>query len=412
MSVKMNTTDMPNADPAVATDFIPIDRGGTPRSLTPVGVKDYTIAQIEAIAAGGSVADGNGLFALQGGNLKPVDIDLVTQRAIDIVWGKAAQATGADANVLPLKDGATEKTITLAILAAYIRGKIEATILDVSTLDSASTLVGANNLLVVQGSTAKKTTITAINTAIYAGLKDHVEALTEATSVNDSDEMYIIQGGTARKTTVEALKSGVEDAVLAPPTTTHNKIPQWSATQKTLKDGLTLRTAVREIGSTDDASVPTEQAVRNMLGTTADEGIREVVVDGTFALGAIAGVAIATIPEGSHLKSIQANITVEAVTDGTTVRVGLGVDGDVDLYGLTGALTVNNKINTFMKNYDVLETDPAFETRNNTITWTREAIQLKAFPCADNGSIGDSAFTAGILRVRIAYDVMNELADV
>jgi hypothetical protein len=68
----------------------------------------------------------------------------------------------------------------------------------------------------------------------------------------------------------------VDDYVLAPATTTENKIPQWDSTQQKLKDGLVLVETIGDPGS--HTNVPTERAIRNAL-TFSSQDITPVEVE-------------------------------------------------------------------------------------------------------------------------------------
>jgi hypothetical protein len=220
----------------------------------------------------------------------------------------------------------------------------------------------------------------------------------------------LIRSGVAKKITWANLLSVAGDTI-APATTTENYVPQWASAQKTLKDGLLLRTAIRVAASADDISLPTELAVRTAVdamttftggsaagavamrfGATATEGLTTMVVDKTVTLGAVAGVAIFTIPSGAVLRSIQGNIQVAAVAGGTTAIVGIGVDADPNLYAQTANLNKNSKAETAM-----------------APTLLAAPVALEAFPCASSGAIGNTQFSAGTLRVRIVYDVLTSL---
>ena len=254
-------------------ELLPVSDAGSPKSVTIDNIKAFIIDAIEAVAAGSSVTGADGVFLLQGGVIKPMDIDVVSQYAIDTIWGKAAESAPDNADVLALKDGgATEKTVTLALLAEYVRATIEATILDVSDLDSGSTLADDHVFLVTQGSTGKKVAFSAISTAIYGALKDYVVALTGVTPTA-TDVLYIVQGGVEKKVTYANLMASGGDCG-APATTTEDNLPQWSSSQKTLKDGLALVTAIRASGTADNLSVPTEAAVRAVLGGLKELWIR------------------------------------------------------------------------------------------------------------------------------------------
>src|SRR3990172_9378910 len=126
---------------------------------------------MEAIAAGPPPTGADSVFVLQGGALKPIDIDLVAQHAIDTIWAKAAEATGAGANTMPIKVSGTEKTITLTVLAEFVRATIQAAVLDVSDLsDGAGTIATTDYMLVTQGTTGKRIQISDLSTLIYASL--------------------------------------------------------------------------------------------------------------------------------------------------------------------------------------------------------------------------------------------------
>jgi len=270
-------------------ELLPVSDAGSPKSVTIDNIKAFIIDAIEAVAAGSSVTGADGVFVLQSGVMKPMDIDTVSQYAIDTIWGKAAEAAPDSADVLALKDGgATEKTVTLALLAEYVRATVEATILDVSDLDSGATLADDHVFLVTQGSTGKKVAFSAISTAIYGALKTYVVALTGVTPA-DADVLYIVQGGIERKVTYANLMASGGDCG-APATTTEDNLPQWSSTQKTLKDGKAVVTAIRASGTADNLSVPTEAAVRAVLG-----GLKELWVRASdMVASTTAGVATET----------------------------------------------------------------------------------------------------------------------
>ncbi|MHC4635856.1 MAG: hypothetical protein ACYSYU_11745, partial [Planctomycetota bacterium] len=131
--------------------------------------------------------------------LKPVDIDLVAQHAIDTVWGKALEASPDAADIMALKDGGTtEKTITLPVLAEYVRSVIEAAILDVSDLVE-RTPAASDYMLIVDGTTAKQCTFSDLNAAIYASLDTHIIGLGAIAATGDTDLFYTLAGGTTPK---------------------------------------------------------------------------------------------------------------------------------------------------------------------------------------------------------------------
>lgn len=266
------------ADSSVTgVELLPVSDGGSPKSVTVTNIKDFVIDQIEAISAGSSVSGSDSVFIMQSGVLKPVDIDLVAQHAIDTIWGKTAETSPDDADVLPLKDGgSTEKTVTLAYLATYIKTTIESAILDVSDLSAATTPADADNLLITVGTTGKKITYANFVAAVYDALSDYVDGLDAVTAGGDTDIFYIIQGGVEKKMTLAQLATyiGTSNPVSGPSSTTTDYLVQWADTGRTTKDGPALVTTVGAVGA--DTNIPTEQAVREAIGISIIDDLTDI----------------------------------------------------------------------------------------------------------------------------------------
>lgn len=262
---EVKITEMAADSSVTGVEILPVSDGGSPKRVTVDQIKQFVIDAVEAIAAGTAVTGSDSVFILQSGALKPVDIDVVAQHVIDTVWGKAAEASPADNDKLALKDdGGVEKTVLLSVLAAYILAEIENDLLDISSLsDGSGALAGADKMLVVQGTTPKRVTVTNLSTLIYASLKAYVTALAAVTVSAASDVFYCVQGGVEKKVTLTEIATYLGDPPSAPGSTTLNGIPQWSNVTGDLKDGLTLATTVSTPGG--DSVVPSEQAVREAL---------------------------------------------------------------------------------------------------------------------------------------------------
>ena len=254
---------------ADGTEIIPVSDSLASKSITTAVLKTYVVDAIEAIAAGTSVTGSDSVFILQGGVLKPADIDLIAQYAIDLIWARADISTAAaGADIIPIKDGGAagvEKTITLTNLAAFIQTTIEAAILDLSSLSAAATLTDTDVLLVDQGS-AVKTTALLISNYVLGKLQAYVAALTAVTVPADTDVYYVQQGGVNRKITWAIMKGVIGTVGYSGTTTTVDKVPQWNNTSKQLKDGLSVQTTSRASGTVADTSLMTEKAIRDHIG--------------------------------------------------------------------------------------------------------------------------------------------------
>lgn len=147
---------------------------------------------------------------------------------------------------------------------------------------------------------------------------------------------------------------------------------------------------VRQVTGGADAALVTDR-----YGDSATEGYEIRVIDETLsALAAVSTDLTEDVPSGAVILSVQANIETACVAGGTSVKVGVGTTGDPDKYGKTTDLTQNQKIDTL----------PA-----HAVLSSAEDIQVNATATA--GGIGDTAFSAGAVRVRIVYAMTNSLDD-
>ena len=256
-----------SADSSVGgAEEIPANDAGTTKKITVTQVKNFVVDAIEAIAAGTVVDGSDKVYILDATDsaLKPVDIDTTLQHIVDVMWAKAAETSPDNADVLLLKDGgSTEKTVTLAYLAAYVLATIEGDLLDVSDLTVHSSLADADMFLVTSGTTGKKCTYAVLKAAILAAIDTYVTALDAVASPTGTDVFYMLQGGIEKKITLTQLKGEMGD-VIAPASMTENSVPQWSSAQDTLKDGLTVQATVRADGVAVDTALPTEKSVRTL----------------------------------------------------------------------------------------------------------------------------------------------------
>jgi len=265
--------DMAADSSVTGVEILPVSDGGSAKRITTAQIKDYAVAQIQAIVADNTTAatGADGIYVLRAGVLKPVDIDLIEQYVANSIWGKA-DATPVTADKLVFKTaGGVEQTATFTNLAELIRATIEAAILDVSNTGAASALTGTDLVLVGQGGVGKQTTLAAIYAAIYAALNAYVTALGAVTAAGMSDVFYTIQGGAEKKVTLAQLAAAIGVSVIGPAGSVANHIPQFSGTDGgTLKDGLAVATTVGAVGV--DTAVPTEKAVRDALAALSFGG--------------------------------------------------------------------------------------------------------------------------------------------
>jgi hypothetical protein len=276
--------DMTDGAPADGTEIVPVSKSDNPRRISVSDIKTYIVDAIEAIAAGVAPTGADGVFLLQGGALKPVDIDLVAQYAIDLVWAATAEASPADADTLPMYDAseANENTVTLAVLAEYVRTKIEAAILDVSDLaDGSGTLATTDYMLVTQGATAKRITVEDLYDAIYDGLAAHIGGLAAPGGTDDTDELILLKGGVTYAVTLADIASHIEANLTLNGSGTADYLAKWSDSD-TLAAGPTIVGSGAGFSAGTDDSVPTTAAVRGELDSLVndEDDINAALVDG------------------------------------------------------------------------------------------------------------------------------------
>lgn len=147
------------------------------------------------------------------------------------------------------------------------------------------------------------------------------------------------------------------------------------------------------------AATDADGAVVASLGANVTEGLQYYVIDEVVDLTAAGAKFVAltnTIPAKSVILAVSANVEELAVAGGTSVKIGIGPNGtDPDKYGFTGALTKNTKLSTILA---------------DVVLSSAEQIDVCAVTTAGS-ALGDSNFTAGKVRVRIAYKKLIDLAD-
>jgi len=283
------------------TEIFPASDGSNPVSISVNQILAFVQAALEAITPIVTHDGSDSIMVLENGSdLKPVDTDLVKQYFLNQMWGKANEPSVDDADVIPLKDGSTEKTTTADDLATYFLAKLDPQILDISDKTPKVTPAGTDKILVVEGSTPKYTTFTNFSNALYATLKTYVGALTPVVTTNDADELYIIQAGVEKKITLVDLITHLGIQATAPGGgATPGLLAVWSGASA-LADGPSL---VDSFATGSTGAVPSTQGVRKEMNEIISDlsDIGEAVDDADEMLihndsqGAIYSVAMTAI---------------------------------------------------------------------------------------------------------------------
>jgi hypothetical protein len=152
--------------------------------------------------------------------------------------------------------------------------------------------------------------------------------------------------------------------------------------------------------------------VIQVIGPDLTHGTKTVVYEATVTPAAIE-TTLFTLPAGSVIDSVQANIQAALTGGGTTVTVSIGVTGDVDCFGTifsagsqADSLAKNAKINAIGS--------PASPPQPGTSVGQHyaSATAVKLIGAATGGATaGDTALTVGSVKVRIQYRTLMPIAD-
>ncbi len=126
------------------------------------------------------------------------------------------------------------------------------------------------------------------------------------------------------------------------------------------------------------------------LGATLTSGLQFYEVEEVVTLASAGAKFVAmtcVIPAGAIILAAQMNIDVLVVAGGTSVKVGLGLNGGTcNTWGNTGDLLANTKADLLGTTVLALDTTP------------------EVCACASTATgLGDTNFSAGSVRVRITY---------
>lgn len=342
------------------SEKLPVVESGSTKHVTPALLAAYAIDQLHGAGVITTLTGTHQLSVFTSGDdEKIITFANLSAWIIDEIEGVATAASATSDDTILIVDGGVLKQIDVDDLASYINSDV----LDLTALGAATP--GASDLFLFgSGATPKKITLTNLEVKLWSDFATYVDGLTENTVVTATDKFYCLQSGTPKWADPDALATylSIPDGdVTGPVTTTENNIPQWSATTKDLKDGLTLVTTVRATGSALDTAVSTEQAVREAIGVVADldiDGATDIggdladvdlfiVDDGasganrksaisrlwTYITSKIQGLTAKTAPVSADILTIQDSEASNALKELTitNLMVALDIDGMTDI---------------------------------------------------------------------------------
>lgn len=201
-------------DPALSTDVLVAQRSNVQKTLTVDTLSDYALATLGASAAVTPVATSDKFILYRSSVAKTADIsDLVTY-VLAQAWSQTAGGAIVTGDELVIGRSNVTKTVTVDALATFVLVGIQATVLDISGLSTA-TLGGTDNLLVVQAGVAKKTTLSALETKLNTDFATYVNGLSDTGTLLATDKFYILVSGVPKYATGLEIYTYVETTLWA-----------------------------------------------------------------------------------------------------------------------------------------------------------------------------------------------------
>jgi len=307
-------------------EYIPILDGSTNKKATVDQVVAYAIDELIASDTA-TATTGDYLLGYRSTTEKSYTLDDVAAYAVKFVYGDASALTPAASGDLFIVDrSGTQYTMDIDVVKTYVNTGLQATILDLSGL-SAATLANTDLLAICQTSTAKKATISALETLLWTDFATYAGALSAVSTVADADKIYMLQSGVPKYCTATILSDYVVAEILASDDLTADILGAFDDYVEALDE-------VTALASTDEFYV-IQSGTAEKYVTLAD--ISDYIVADAAILPWL------EVDTGSYT-ALPASTSTITMSDTSDFNVGYGVKyvyGGVTYYGVVTAVTTN-----------------------------------------------------------------------
>lgn len=424
------------------SDEYALSQGGTAKKVTFTNLSARVHAQLNDFVGGLSAvvtpADADKVYVLQGTTAKYVTLTTLANAYLaaeldveDFDWGMTEADPAVAGDMLLMERGGTRYKLDVDTLVTYAGSGLQSAVLDFSAL-AAATPNTADRFVVDDAGTEKQLTLANLETKLWTDFATYVAGLSENTTVTATDKIYVIQSGTAKWMDPDALAAYLtvtDGDVIGPVATTEDNVPQWDSTTKTLKDGLTVVTAVRFDGTEVDTALATEKAV-----SEAVEDITNLDIDGATDIGAaLSGTDLMIVDDGAggtNRKSAVSRIKTYLETVGHYDNIWVGAErmhvcttngaaalakneygtNDIDLqyFAFDGGAT-EERVQFAMpmpEDWDRGTIKAKFYWSSATSSTTADTVEwsLKAGAVSDNGAIDTALGTAQVISDALLAD--------
>jgi len=194
---------------AQETDVFLLERTGTGRTATGANIADYVVASQNSATSAVSAASGDAFLIFRSGLLNKLDIGLVATHVLSSGWSASSGNPVVTADKILIGRGSTTFTVTVDQLSTFVLNGVQANVLNLTGLSSAS-LVSGSLFLVGDGASPRKATLTELETKLWADYQVYVSGLTAHTTLADANTFYVIDGSTPKRITAANIAVYVE----------------------------------------------------------------------------------------------------------------------------------------------------------------------------------------------------------
>jgi len=190
--------DADDATSFLTGDLILTERSGTRKTADGADVATFVIGELAGSDTGTPQASDEFLFE-RAGAIKRGDIADLGSYIVSLAFDNGDPDPIQSGDLLAIERSGTAYTADVDLLQTYILTGMQDTALAVGTIGAAGALTGSDKYLVWQSDVDKYTTLSDIETKLWADFLTYVHGLSDITTLADDDEFYVLDGGATAK---------------------------------------------------------------------------------------------------------------------------------------------------------------------------------------------------------------------
>lgn len=201
-------------DTLTGPEKIPVVDGTTSKHVTATLLAAFSLEQLQATAVPSitTLNDADMLNAFQSGVVKKLTAENFFNWIVDKLEAIGTSTTIVSGDKLVFNDGGILKQIDIDIVKTFLNSGAVSLGSQIAGL-TAATLTGTDQYVVVQGTTALKTTFDTIRNKVYAEFLSYMEGLSAVATLSDSDTFYVSDSGVSSKVTASTIAAYVQAEV-------------------------------------------------------------------------------------------------------------------------------------------------------------------------------------------------------